>query len=80
MEIQSESQFDLLCFVLSKWFLNNYLAQVDAEFLFSYLFSLFAFSRATPVAYGGTKARGPTVAAATSLHHRHSNAGSESHL
>ena len=36
--------------------------------------------RATPVAYGDSKARGPIGARAASLHHRHSNAGSEPNL
>ena len=36
-------------------------------------FFLFAFSRATPMAYGGSQARGPI----TSLHQSHSNEGCE---
>ena len=38
---------------------------------------LFAISKATSVAYGGSQARGPIGAAATSLCHSHSNMGSE---
>ena len=49
-------------------------------YLFIYLFSLFAFSRATPVAYGGSQARGIIGAVAASLCQSHSNAGSEPHL
>ena len=43
-------------------------------------FGLFAFSRATPAAYGGSQARGQIGTAADSLHHSHSNAESEPHL
>ena len=32
------------------------------------------------MAYGGSQARGPIGATAASLHHSHSNAGSEAHL
>ena len=45
--------------------------------LFIYLFSLFVFSRATPVALGVSQARGPVGAVATGLCQRHSNMGSE---
>ena len=41
------------------------------------LFSLF---RAIPVAYGSSQTRGQTGAVVASLHHSHSNAGSEMHL
>jgi len=44
------------------------------------IFSFFAFSRAAPVAYGGSQARGPIGAVVTSLHQSHSNARSELHL
>ena len=37
------------------------------------------FFRATPAAYGSSQARDPTSAAASSLHHSHSNARSELH-
>ena len=40
-------------------------------------FCLFAFSRATPEAYGGSQARGLIRAVAASLLQSHSNAGSE---
>ena len=45
--------------------------------LFFFLLLLF---RATPVEYGGSKARGRIVAAAASLCHSHSNARYEPHL
>ena len=45
--------------------------------LFVCLFCLFAFSRATPVAYGGSQARGLIGAVAAGLHQSHSNASSE---
>ncbi|RKM63539.1 hypothetical protein C0984_19550, partial [Clostridioides difficile] len=44
------------------------------------LLFLFGFSRATPVAYGGSQARGLIGAIAAGLHHSHSNTGSEPHL
>ena len=48
-------------------------------FLF-FIFCLCAFSRASPVAYGGSQARGPVRSVATSLHHSHSNGRSETCL
>ena len=45
-------------------------------FLFLF-FCLFAFSRATPAAYGGSQARGLIGAIAAGLRHSHSNVGSE---
>ena len=41
---------------------------------------LFAFSRATPAANGGSQARGRIGATASSLRHSHSNKGSEPRL
>ena len=41
---------------------------------------LFHLFRAAPVAYGGSQDRGEIGAAAASLHHSHSNTGSEPHL
>ena len=46
----------------------------------SKFFCLFAISRATPVAYGGSQARGLIGAVAAGLHQSHSNVGSEPHL
>ena len=46
------------------------------NFSFFFLFCLFAFSRAAPVAYGGCQARGLIRAIATALRQSHSNAGS----
>ena len=43
-------------------------------------FCLFAISWATPMAYGGSQARGPIRAAAASLYHSHCNVGSKLHL
>ena len=51
--------------------------------LFIYLFIYFVFLLflwATPVAYGGSQARGPIGAVATGLRQSHSNAGSELRL
>ena len=47
--------------------------------LFIYV-CIYFLLRATPVAYGGSKARGQIGAAAARLHHSHSNVGSELHL
>ena len=52
----------------------------DLEFLLCVCVCLFAISRATPVAYGGSQARDPIGAVATSLRQSHSNAGSEPRL
>ena len=49
-------------------------------FFFFLSFCLFAFSRATPVAYGGSQARGLIGAVATSLRQSHSNARSKPRL
>ena len=46
----------------------------------SKFFGLFALPRATPVAYGGSQARGLIGAVAAGLHQSHSNVGSEPHL
>ena len=45
-----------------------------------FCFCLFAFSRATPTAYGGSQARGLIGALATSLHQGHTNARSKLRL
>ena len=54
------------------------------KLLFSFemsFFFLFAFPRATPMAHGGSQARGLIRGVAAGLHHSHSNAGSaEPHL
>jgi len=43
-------------------------------------FCLFVFSRAAPMAYGGSQARSLIRAVAAGLHQSHSNTGSEPHL
>ena len=48
--------------------------------IFLFFFCLFAFSRAAPLAYGGSQARGQIRAVSTSLRHSHSNVRSEPHL
>ena len=52
-------------------------SQIVTTFLFVFAF---VFSRAAPVAYGGSQARGLIGAVAASLHQSHSNARSEPHL
>ena len=49
-------------------------------FCFSIFYFFAFFLRAIPMAYGSSQARGPIIVTATSLHHSHSNAGSELHL
>ena len=49
-------------------------------FIYFFIFCLFAISWATPAAYGGSQARGPIGAVATSLRQSHSNVGSEPRL
>ena len=49
-------------------------------FFFFFFFFVFGHFRATPLAYGGSEARGRIGAVAASLHHSHSNLGSEPRL
>ena len=49
-------------------------------FVLFFVFGLFAFSRAVPVADGGSQAGGRIGAVAVGLCQSHSNAGSEPHL
>ena len=56
---------------------NNLLLRNSLRANFFFFFCLFAFSKAAPVAYGGSQARGLIGAVATGLHHSHSNVGSE---
>ena len=60
---------------------HNLCLLIDAfrplTFRFKFFFCLFAFSRAVPMAYGGSQARGLIGAIVTSLRQSHSNVGSE---
>ena len=47
------------------------------SFFWGGVFFFFAISRAAPVAYGGSQARGPIEDIAAGLCHSHSNTGSE---
>ena len=58
----------------------NLLPPTFENIVLSVSFCFLSFSGATPVAYGGSQARGLIGAAATSLRQSHSNAGSEPHL
>ena len=49
-------------------------------FFFFFFFFFFCIFRATPVAYGGSQAKGPIGATAASLYHCHSNMGSKPRL
>ena len=55
---------------------------IDLRFFFFLFlaFWLFVFSRAAPLAYGGSQARGLIEAVASGLRQSHSSAGSELHL
>ena len=53
---------------------------LDSLILFLFVLSFFVFSRATPMAYGGSQAKGRIGAAVASLHQSHSKSGSEPHL
>ena len=61
--------------------LNTPITRQDMSYwiFFSFLsiFFFFLFSSAAPMACGGSQARGRIRATASSLHHSHSNAGSE---
>ena len=46
-------------------------------FIYLFIYCLFALSRAAPLTYGDSQARGPIGAVAAGLRHSHSNAGSE---
>ena len=48
--------------------------------LLVFVFVFFSFSRAAPVAYGSSQARGPIGPVATGLRQSHSNAGSKPRL
>ena len=56
------------------------LVLIDISCILFFFFRLFAISRATSVAYGGSQARGLIGAVAAGLHHSHSNMGAEPHL
>ena len=57
-----------------------YRANRIITFVFALSFCLFVFSRAAPVACGGSQARGLIGAVATGLCHSHSSMGSEPRL
>ena len=52
---------------------------ISYSFFFSFVF-FFVLFRASPLAYGGSQARGLIRGTAASLHHSHSNAGSQLRL
>ena len=58
----------------------TFLISVDSQHNFLFFFGLFAFSRATSSACGGSQARGQIRAVADGLRQSHSNAGPEPHL
>ena len=66
--LQTGSQWTPSCFVFCSIVVKIYLR---------FTFFFFCFFRAPAMAYGGSQARGRIGAAAVSLHHSHSNMGSE---
>ena len=69
-----------ICVIITEGRLGSlYLISFFFSFLF-FFFSLFAFSRAAPAAYGGSQARSPIGAVATSLCQSYSNTGSKLRL
>ena len=70
--------FFFCTFVVTEYFLLAVMAYDHFVAIWPYLF--FCLFRAPPTAYGGSQARGWIGAVAASLHHHHSNTGSEPHL
>ena len=76
--LDGESEKILLCFISeSVWPMFSPKSFWVFSFLFILFFCLFDFSRATPVAYGGSQARGRIGSVAASLRQSHGNARSE---
>ena len=67
----------LLCYF---FFLLLILGGIQCHIVEVLLIYLFAFSRAAPMAHGGSQARDLIGAVAANLHQSHSNVGSESCL
>ena len=65
---------DWVALLAVQWKLTENYESTVIKFFVAAVFCLF---RATPVAYGDSRARGQIRAVATSLHHSHSNARSE---
>ena len=65
------------CFFPVEWSWHPYQRSFDHTHA---RLSVILIFTATPAAYGGSQARGRIRATAASLHHSHSNAGSEPHL
>ena len=59
-----------------------FLVTIGLKFFYSFFFffCLYSFSRAAPMACGGSQARGLIKAVATGLHQSHSNSESKPHL
>ena len=53
---------------------------ISSVHILGFFYFLFCLFRAEPTAYGGSRARGLIGATAATLHHSHSNVGSELHL
>ena len=71
-------EYGYLNLVVNLFYFENNKAKDFSFFFFS--FFVFCLFRATPMAYGGSQARGPIKASAAGLCNSHSNVGSEPHL
>ena len=58
-------------------FISSYYSATKSWFYKLKLFFFFPLFRATPAAYGSSRARGPIRFATAGLHHSHSNVGSK---
>ena len=72
----------LFCFLMEQMRISfhNLECANNENLIFLFLFFSFCLFRATSASYGGSQARGGIRAAASSLCHSHSNAGSKLHL
>ena len=62
------------------WFCPCSLPKLKWSWPITLMYMLFFFFKATPAAYGSSRARSQIGAAAASVHHSHGNTGSERHL
>ena len=68
------------CYLYIRTHLCMYILYIFHKCVYYIIIILIFFFRATLMAYGGSQARGRIKAAASSLHHSHSNARSEPRL
>ena len=79
VELHSFFSYVFSVFILKGcWILSHFYTSMEMIIRF-YFISFFGLFRAAPAAYGDSQARGQIRAAATGLHHSHSNAMFKSH-